>query len=134
MLTALEAFRAGFLLRCAEEGLSQPQIDARVEKSASFRKAAEGGVLQTLKDISLAGLGTSLAAGTALGGLGGAVYGLSTPDDFSAVKRPDYVDDVQRAELISAYRRNAADLRRQAVLTQRKAQRQSRFSRSPYGI
>ena len=134
MLTAPEAFRAGFLLRCAEEGLSQPQIDARIEKSASFHKAAEGGVMQTLKDISLAGLGTSLAAGTVIGGLGGAAYGLATPDDFSSVKRPDYVDDVQRAELISAYRRNASDLRRQAVLTQRKAQRQSRFSRSPYGI
>lgn len=134
MLTAPEAFRAGFLLRCAEEGLSQPQIDARIEKSASFHKAAAGGVMQTLKDISLAGLGTSLAAGTVIGGLGGAAYGLSTPDDFSSVKRPDYIDDVQRAELISAYRRNASDLRRQAVLTQRKAQRQSRFSRSPYGI
>lgn len=59
-ITEKEAFRLGFLARCAEEKLAGAALDARLEKAASFiEKAASSPVKFSPVDIG----GSSLAAG-----------------------------------------------------------------------
>jgi hypothetical protein len=82
MLTEREAFKFGFLKRCAEEGLSKEEADNRVKlaydklqhiKSGDWRTLVPGLSKLLLMDVPLAvgGLGIG-AAGTAgvAGGLG----------------------------------------------------------------
>jgi hypothetical protein len=59
-LTAQDAFKLGFLSRCAEERLTGAALDARLEKAAAFNKAASGiGDLVTFSPIQ----GTNAIAG-----------------------------------------------------------------------
>lgn len=59
MLTTREAFKAGFLLRCAEEGLSGPAAADRMRKAAGL-----------LDKQGLFGLPSAGDAASAAGGLG----------------------------------------------------------------
>lgn len=81
-----QAFRVGFLARCAEEGLSPEETEARAE---SFRKQAIlGGIAKyPALAVLLAGAG-GLGAGYAAGGL--------------SKKKVDPAD-VRRQELIGTY-------------------------------
>jgi len=133
MLTASQSFRAGFLLRCAEEGLSQSQTDDRLSAVSDFVKRAEGVIgdlTGAAMKIPLSAIGTGILAG----GTAGVALGMATPDDMTKSPRPAYLDDVQRAELISTYRQQAAQLRRQIEVGRRRAARMATVGRSPYGI
>ena len=49
-ISALDAFKLGFMARCAEEKLVGPSLDARMEKMSAFTKKAAGdGGLATYK-------------------------------------------------------------------------------------
>lgn len=60
---AKEAFKMGFLTRCAEEGLTGEKLDARL---AQLEKTAEGG-LGALAALYGVPIGLGLAGGGALG-------------------------------------------------------------------
>jgi hypothetical protein len=92
---AKDAFKVGFLTRCAEEGLTGAAIDARLEL---LEKAAEGGLAGDLLDA-----GTTLAIGLpiGLGVLGGGALG------YGAAKMTEPVvsdDAIKAQELAHAYR------------------------------
>lgn len=102
MLTPHEAFRYGFLLRAAEEGLTPEQTKTRMEKAA----ASLGENI-----ASLAGRAGMLGiVGTGIAGAAGG-YGLAKlhEGDVSA-------EDYQRQELVDAYRDAAAQLRQRTAL------------------
>lgn len=68
-ITAQEAFKLGFLARCAEEKLAGAELEARLDKIAEFNKQAAVSDLVNLSPINL-GLGSLLpAAQTTLSGL-----------------------------------------------------------------
>jgi hypothetical protein len=68
-ITAQEAFKLGFLARCAEEKLAGAELEARLEKIAEFNKQAAVSDLVNLSPINL-GLGSLLpAAQTSLSAL-----------------------------------------------------------------
>jgi hypothetical protein len=117
-VTDKEAFRIGFLSRCAEEGLTGDALTARIKSAAEKKSwvwpaltyglggalAAEslrrGGVTGGVKDFGLGALGligTGAAAGLAGGaGLG---YGLA-----SATEPNISDDDIRSQELAQTYK------------------------------
>lgn len=112
-MTELDAFRHGFLFRCAEEGLTPAESQARAEKLASvlekqalLGEAREGvGLLKDLLGVGLgiggAGLGASVLAGALPG------YALAKSQDSSLD-----ADEVKRQELAATLRLHAEQLRR----------------------
>ena len=114
-LTSKEAFRLGFLARCAEEGLTGPELQSRIKLAAEKQALGylEGtllagqlgrGAANSLYDIARSGatllLGAPLAGGLAAGGLGG--YALAK---FNEPNVSD--DDVKAQEISDTYRRYA---------------------------
>lgn len=102
MLTPREAFRYGFLLRTAEEGLTPEETQLRMQKAAAT-------LLENV--LGMAGKAGLLGVlGTGLAGAG-AGYGLAKMQegDVSA-------EDYQRQELIDAYRDASARLRQRTAL------------------
>lgn len=131
MLTPKQAFRAGFLLRCAEEGLDCQEIEERLNKVAELNKSAEASALlaEALQQImrvpayaGVAGIGLGAATGATLGHL-------AAPEDPGKLKRPPFLEDVQSAELAAAYRQQAADIRRRL-----RPQAVAALPKTPYGI
>lgn len=122
-LTTKEAFRLGFLARCAEEGLTgdalQTRINAAGEKQAAVDPATlliglQGlgslgrGAWEGAKSLALNGgklmFGVPAAAGLAAGGLGG--YALAK---FNEPNITD--DDIKAQEIADAYRTYAQRLK-----------------------
>jgi hypothetical protein len=116
-VTASEAFRLGFLTRCAEEGLTGDALTARI-KSASEKRSWVGPLALTLGALGLgdsiyrrgvvggAGdvyrgalglLGTSAAVG--LGGGAAAGYGLARATEPNVTD-----DDIRSQELAQTYK------------------------------
>jgi len=116
MLTAREAFKAGFLARCAEDGLGPGQAHTLV-------KAALG--LTDLPDM--AGKAGLALAGTAPlmlgGGLGYLAAKATDADDTDAT-------DLKRRELIDEYVRQAAHLRSMTSLRHQSAAAPARTRRA----
>jgi hypothetical protein len=118
-LSPREAFKAGFLARCLDDGLTADQIAGRAEKAAaalekvgSLGQLAGQAVSLAGKAVGgLAGYGVPLAiAGPpVLGGVAG--YGLARATDID----PSDVDDVKDREVVDEYRRQADRLRRQTA-------------------
>lgn len=117
-MTPQESFKFGFLLRCAQEGLTPAQVCDRMAKFAQQRKLAFLGettlnnaatsaknVLTSLPGLALRGALGAVAAG-GLGGVAGG-YALSSAMD-------DAVDpnEARDEELIAAYRQAIQDLTR----------------------
>lgn len=129
MLSELESFKAGFLTRCVEEGLSTDEALSRV-KSASDRLDAmekqainpvygvakdvggfaSGLVSPLVKKITDLGLGAAILGPPAIGGLAG--YGVSRLKDVDE----EDVDDIKKQELIDEYRRQAEKLKQSKAL------------------
>ena len=136
MLTPEQAFRVGFLARCAEEGLCGASLDARLGAADQFSKRADAAQLigQILSSPMTAA--TFLGGGALLGGVGaGALAGtgagmMAGPEDPGKIKPPPFLKGVQRSEYAAALRQQAAELRRQreGMMTMPAA------SRSHYGI
>lgn len=101
-MTDREAFKLGFLLRCAEEHLSPEETHARV-KSATL----------------LGGLGTTAGVGLGAAGLGlGAAAGVGAGAGWLGAKltEPDMdAEDAKMQELIAAFHQQADQARRTAA-------------------
>lgn len=64
-LTPQDAFKLGFAARCAEEGLTGVELEARLDKVAEFNKRAAFGYKSTPTEIKLPVPGISSIAGGA---------------------------------------------------------------------
>lgn len=99
-----DAFKFGFLLRCAQEGLTPQQTRERIEKTAALSK--EG--WNPLKPVGTLGRGALLAAlvgPPVLGTLGG--YTLATTSDDSYD-----IDEAKKEEELAEYYRAIDQLAR----------------------
>lgn len=131
-----DAFRLGFLCRCAEEGLRGEALDERINAAGNIAKhAGADGLLSAVtapatfafKTAPVSALLTGLTLGPAIGATAGL---MSAPDDPSKIRRPPFLQDIQSAELAATYRQQAAELRR---LTER-ARAAKTPARTPFGI
>ena len=148
-LSPREAFKAGFLARCEEEGLDAGLVTNRIKSAqalctgvthaptpaeyAEFTKTAfqpiqalvDGlkAVANTgMKSIPLA-LGSGAVIGGGLGMLGGKVRNAFDPA-VSANNPPGEVLDVQAAEMVQALNMEAAAARRRAAMLRRKREKE----------
>lgn len=122
-MTPREGFRFGFLLRCAEEGLSVAEAQARAERAEKRAGAAD-----------LLGKAWGLGTNAALLGAGG-VAGAGMLGGYALAKmREGEVDpaEIQRQELIDAYQTQAELARRKAIMAAARTARPR--PRSRHGI
>jgi hypothetical protein len=99
-VTSREAFRAGFLARCVELGMSPDQVAAASSSAADLvshgvKEALFGDAVNTAMNFGL-GMATLLPVG--IGAAGGYALAKAKNEDVD-------VDDVKREELIREYRR-----------------------------
>lgn len=120
MLTPEQAFRTGFLLRCAEEGLSDGEISARL---GLVKQAVNLDALWKMPLLAGALGGTAIGGGLGL---------MARDTDPILPQKPPQVDALQQAETAGVLRQSAADIRRQVALLKRRRARP--VSRSPFGI
>jgi hypothetical protein len=105
-VTEKEAFKLGFLQRCAEEQLTGRALDLRIKSAEAFVKSAAF-QLPSFSDISssASALGniayTPLMLATVGGGLAGHVAGKMTEPDVDE-------EDLKARELAAAYKAYAA--------------------------
>jgi hypothetical protein len=102
-LTAVEAFRVGFALRCADEGLTKEAMAARVERAAALLEKRAGPLTDVTGAIKNIGSGaqalgsSGLLWGAALplgaGALGGHLLAKAVGDDVDE-------EDVRKREMI----------------------------------
>jgi hypothetical protein len=104
-MTPREGFKFGFLLRCAEEGLTAAEAQERAARAE--KRAGVGG---TLWDLGTKGLVLGAAGVAGLGGLGG--YGLAKMQEGEVDPA-----EIQRQELIDAYTSQAELARRKAIMS-----------------
>jgi hypothetical protein len=112
-ITPQEAFKLGFLARCAEEQLTGSALDARLEKVAEFNKGAFLGGVAKWSPIDLGGLASSglqntVAGLTALYStpfaasiLGGGALGYGTA---KMVEPPVHDDEIKAQEIADTYK------------------------------
>jgi hypothetical protein len=112
-MTPKEAFKVGFLHKCAADGLTKEETlerarNMRMAKVAFFGAAANaaGGAAATLGTGAWKGLLTALLLGPPIAGLAGG-YGLAQAKDQTYSK-----DDAKKRELLAAYERAASQLER----------------------
>jgi hypothetical protein len=121
MLSARDAFKVGFIARCAEDGLRPEEIRLRVkqaaellEKHATFLGDMAGKVVDVGKGIGTAavdwGVPLGLAAPPILGGMAG--YGLARATDIDDTD----VEDIKNQEVLQEYRRQSDRLRRERAV------------------
>jgi hypothetical protein len=135
-MTPREGFKYGFLLRCAEEGLTAQEAEERAARGLE----KHAGTIKDVVDVGtgLVSLGSGLTSkalsygiplgiGAAAlgGGLGG--YGLAKMHEGDVDP-----EEIQRQELISAYHAQADLARRKAIMDA--AQRMRPRPRSFHGI
>lgn len=160
-LTEKEAFRTGFLARCAEEGLEPELVSLRLKDASALQAqanelpaeelqavkeaAVDFGLVETIKNIMGAGkrvLATIPLYSAGVGALAGAAggYGLGQfrnqlDPKLVRPKLSDEIQDIQAAELISTLNREAASARRRAALSRRKREKEERAPlRNRYGV
>lgn len=117
MLDACQAFKLGFLSRCAAEGVSLRDMPPLV-KSAGVKLAILGTLVGKAMDVGKGVAGATLgwgiplavAAPPLLGGLAG--FGLAKATDVDDTD----VDDIKAQERIEEYKRQTARLDRQRLV------------------
>ena len=103
-LTPREAFKFGFMLKCAEAGLDNDRIEHLVD--GILKQGLLGGAANLVKSLmSLGGLG--LAGGAGLGAVGGYLAAKGTEPSVDP-------DEFKQLELITALRQHAEHARRNA--------------------
>lgn len=115
-MTEREAFQAGFLLKCAEDGLSAEETRARIK--AAFNWAYPLGEMIEAPGRVLSAVGPPALYGTAALGIGGPIA-LGIGGGYAAAKLTDDDSDVGAAkqeETIAEYQRLADQARRQAAI------------------
>ena len=95
MLTPQQAFRYGFLLRCAEEGLADDEVDARL-KSAGGPFSAVADDIQAAAGLGLKALAIPAAAAMGIGGATGYVLAKAREGTLDPAK-------ARKDETIAAY-------------------------------
>jgi hypothetical protein len=68
-MTGEQAFKVGFLLKCAEDGCSKEQIHRRIERAAGMTKAADsasGGLATSATDKALNWAGSFIPDGSSM--------------------------------------------------------------------
>jgi hypothetical protein len=116
-ITPQDAFKLGFLARCAEEQLTGKALDARLEKVAAFNKGAFLGGLAKLSPVdltaaganlvgsgvkhTLAGLAALYSAPPAAAILGGGALGYGTA---KMVEPPIHDDEIKAQEIADTYK------------------------------
>lgn len=114
-LSTGELFKFGFLLRCADEGLTAEQTDQRCQRALQQREQLQkhAGVAESVpKGLMLAlqtGLILPAVGGTLLGASGGALAAAAMQDSDSGTmpnmfKSDDRTQDFRKQELIGQMR------------------------------
>jgi hypothetical protein len=116
MLTPRDAFKVGFLARCAEEGLSADQITERVKLAADKFAGLMDSITGLGQSAVSTGLPLAALAPIALGGVAG--YGLSRMTDID----DSDVADIKHDELLDTYAAETARAKRQKAVRDFKAQ------------
>jgi hypothetical protein len=109
-LTPREAFKIGFVLRCADEGLSATETSERVEKAAALLEK-QAGLWDTTKGIGNLGWNIGVIAPLAVG-LGGAYMLHKATEDTVDV------EDLRKRELIAEMKHWARRAREQKKMKQ----------------
>lgn len=118
-LSSREAFKVGFLARCAVLGLSHEETMAAVKQASEKNallglEAIPGKFLDMARSLGSTALGwgipLALAAPPMVGGLAG--YGLAKATDISDKD----VEDVKNQEVMDEYKKQTARLRRQRAI------------------
>lgn len=107
-LTNRQIFKFGFLLRCADDGLTVEETKERIKQAAIALEQMEkqglvGGLLNALTRLGWLGLGAGAIGGTA----GGYTVGKMTEKETDP-------EEIKRQELIAAYQQEADRIRRAA--------------------
>jgi hypothetical protein len=115
-LTPEQAFKVGFLIRCADEGLTPEETAQRIKSASLMEKVAWIPSLDTIGKLWNAGkeVGTAgLVAGLGLPTLGGAVagYGLAK----ATVPGAEELEGAKQDEIEGEYYRLAQEARRNAA-------------------
>jgi hypothetical protein len=119
-LNPRQAFKAGFLLRCAEEGVADTEMQDRLQLA---EKRAEGGVLSTLTNwamlLPLLATGAGATGGYYMGKALADARNETIPAKLPGENVPENIKRRQHAELLAAYKdytelvnRRAKDIRR----------------------
>lgn len=111
-----QMFKAGFLAKCVEDGLTLPEIKQRVKQAihAMTEKKADG-LLESLVKAPIAGILGAGAIGTALGHM---VVG---PSVYETLKeRKSTPEELMHQELVGEYDRQARILEQNTDLARRK--------------
>lgn len=117
-MTPREAYKVGFLLRCADEGLSPEQTADRAEAARMLKSAVGGEVIRTAGErvgaladyvpwLMLGGLGLT-------GGLGWGV-GSSLAN---TTKNPEALEEAKADEVLAEYGRQIERVRRAGRMRQ----------------
>lgn len=114
-LDARDAFKVGFLARCAEEGLSGDQIAGRVKAAGDKFASLLSGLGSAAGSALSTGIPLALAAPIVLGGAAG--YGLSRATDIDDTD----VAEIKGNELLDTYAAETAKLRRQRAVREFRA-------------
>lgn len=141
-MDATDAFLTGFMLKCAEDGLTPEESLARADEAIARHEAgllkvsfmtADGvinGISSGTANFLGSAVGTGLVGGAALGGLAA----MAQPDDPLKSRRHPMLDELERADLINAFNTDTATLQRQLDAIARRRARQKTMKASPYGI
>lgn len=124
-MTDRELFKASFLMKCAEDGLSVDQIKARAKmaRDTMTKKAFSGGdalgALGTAAGLTgRAGIGLGIGA-LALGALGGTAAG-NVVGQIPAPGEDPTVDELQGKELVRELRRLSEEARTRTAARRRR--------------
>tara|TARA_Y100001938_G_scaffold19058_2_gene23749 strand:- start:8121 stop:8570 length:450 start_codon:yes stop_codon:yes gene_type:complete len=146
-LTPKEAFRTGFLTRCAEEGLDDNQLEARIKRALDVKhtidamgeaspehiKEAEGGIVKLLLKSPLLAMAIGGVGGAGLGVLAAKARNAADPE-FQLPKTSQGVKDIQTAELVSTYNREAEAAKLRNKMLQRKKKREEEEGPSRFRV
>lgn len=118
MLSARDAFKAGFLERCAANGLTADQIQSAAktaeDKLAGLVDSALKGAGKAVGGLASGAVGygvpLALAAPPVLGGVAG--YALAKATDIDDTD----IDAIKADEVIAEYRRQAERMNRQRIV------------------
>lgn len=108
-----QMFKAGFLAKCVEDGLTLPEIKQRVKQAIHVKKA--DGILESLAQAPVTGLLGAGALGTALGHM---VIGPSVYETFK--ERKSTPEELMHQELVGEYDRQARIIQQNTDLARRK--------------
>ncbi len=93
MLTAREAFKVGFMLKCAEAGLSRAEIEACMVKAAGMWGDITSAAAPVMNAVGTASIAAPILAGAGVGYL---AHRSATPDiDENELKTQELIEELK---------------------------------------